>query len=58
MKNKLDISDQVELAKAEEKISKQKAGQLFDFDDIALAEVGTFKRLAQAHSRWNASAAD
>ena len=28
MKNKLGISNQVELARAEEKISKQKAGQL------------------------------
>ena len=50
MKNKLDISDQVELAKAEEKISKQKARQLFDSGDIALAEVGTFKGLAFIHA--------
>ena len=50
MKNKLDISDQVELAKAEEKISKQKAGQLFDSGDISLAEVGTFKGLAFIHA--------
>ena len=50
MENKLGISDQVELARAEEKISKQKAGQLFDSDDIALAEVGTFKGLAFIHA--------
>ena len=50
MKNKLDISDQVELAEAEEKISKQKAGQLFDSGDISLAEVGTFKGLAFIHA--------
>ena len=50
LKNKLDISDQVELARAEEKISKQKAGQLFDSGDISLAEVGTFKGLAFIHA--------
>jgi len=32
--NKLTITDQIELAKAEEKISKQKARQLFDSGDI------------------------
>ena len=50
MENKLGISDQVELARAEEKISKQKAGQLFDSGDISLAEVGTFKGLAFIHA--------
>ena len=50
MKNKLDISNQVELAKAEEKISKQKARQLFDSGDIALAEVGTYGGLAFIHA--------
>jgi hypothetical protein len=32
----------IELAKCEEKISKQKAKQLFDSDDIAHVEPGTF----------------
>ena len=50
MKNKLEISNQVELAKAEEKISKQKAKQLFDSGDIALAEVGTYGGLAFIHA--------
>ena len=50
MKNRLGINDQVELARAEEKISKQKAGQLFDSGDISLAEVGTFKGLAFIHA--------
>ena len=50
MKNKLGISNQVELAKAEEKISKQKARQLFDSGDIALAEVGTYGGLAFIHA--------
>ena len=50
MKNKLGISNQVELAKAEEKISKQKVGQFFDSGDITLAEVGTYGGLAFIHA--------
>src|SRR5690606_29699375 len=50
LENKLNITNQVELAKAEEKISKQKAKQLFDSGDIDHAEVGTFKGLAFIHS--------
>jgi cell filamentation protein len=50
LENKLDINDQVDLAKAEEKISKQKAKQLFDSGDIQKAEVGTFKGLAFIHA--------
>lgn len=49
LENKLNITDQVELAKAEEKISKQKARQLFDSGDIARAEVGAFAGLAFIH---------
>ena len=41
MKNKLGIGNQVELAKAEEKISKQKAKQLLDSGDRDKPEVGT-----------------
>ena len=48
--NKLNITNQVELAKAEEKISKQKAKQLFDSGDIAKVEVGTFVGLALIHA--------
>lgn len=48
--NKLNISDQIELARAEEKISKQKAKQLFDSGDIAKVEVGTFAGLAFIHA--------
>lgn len=48
--NKLGITDQVELAKAEEKISKQKAKQLFDSGDINPVQVGTFAGLAFIHS--------
>ncbi len=50
LKNRLNISDQVELSKAEEKISKQKAKQLFETVDINRAEVGTFAGLAYIHN--------
>ncbi len=49
LENKLNISHQIELAKAEEKLSKQKAKQLFDSGDIHKAEVGTFKGLSFIH---------
>lgn len=49
LENKLNITHQVELAKAEEKISKQKAKQLFDSGDIAKVEVGRFKGLSFIH---------
>lgn len=42
LENKLNITDQIELAKAEEKISKQKAKQLFDSNDIEKVEIATF----------------
>ena len=48
--NKLNITNQIELAKAEEKISKHKAKQLFDSGDIANVEVGTFNGLAFIHA--------
>lgn len=50
LKNKLNISDQVAQAKAEERISKQKAKQLFDSGDIHKVEVGTFAGLAFIHA--------
>ena len=50
LKNKLNITNQVELSKAEEKISKRKAKQLFDSGDIAKIEVGTFKGLSFIHA--------
>jgi cell filamentation protein len=48
--NKLNISDQIALAKAEEKISKQKAKQLFDSGDIAEVAIGTYAGLAFIHA--------
>jgi len=48
--NKLNITNQVDLAKAEEKISKQKAKLLFDSGDIDKVENGTFAGLAFIHT--------
>lgn len=50
LENKLNITNQVELAKAEEKISKQKAKQFFDSRDIIKVKVGTFEGLAYIHN--------
>lgn len=50
LENKLNITDQIELAKLEEKISKQKAKQLFDSGAIAKVAVGTFDGLAFIHA--------
>jgi cell filamentation protein len=50
LENKLNITNQVELAKTEEKISKQKAKKLFDSGDIAKVEVGTFEGLSFIHN--------
>jgi cell filamentation protein len=48
--NKLHLTSQVELNRAEEKLSKQKAKQLFESGDIELVEVGTFAGLAYIHA--------
>jgi len=50
LENKLNITHQVELAKAEERISKQKAKQLYDSGDINKVEVGKFAGLAFIHA--------
>ena len=50
LENKLGITDQIDLAKAEERISKQKAKQLFDSGDIHQIEVGKFAELAFIHA--------
>ncbi|MBD9750842.1 cell filamentation protein, partial [Enterococcus faecium] len=46
LENKLGITNQIALAKAEERISKQKAKHLYDSGKINEIEVGTFKGLA------------
>jgi len=50
LENKFNFTDQIELARAEEKISKQKAKQLFDSGDISKVEVGSFAGLAFIHA--------
>ncbi|MET3564167.1 cell filamentation protein [Enterococcus rotai] len=47
--NKLGITNQVELARVEEKISKSNAKKLYDSGDINKLEVGTFTGLADIH---------
>lgn len=49
LENKLGITDSVELARTEEKISKKKALELFDWNLLDTFEVGTFKGLSEIH---------
>lgn len=50
LENKLGITNEVELAKEEEKITKIKALELFDTNKINEFEVGSFKGLSDIHS--------
>lgn len=50
LNNKLNISSQVELNRMEERLSKQKAKQLFESGDMDNVEVGTFAGLATIHA--------
>ncbi|MCL2520892.1 MAG: Fic family protein [Spirochaetaceae bacterium] len=47
--NKLGITNQADLQRAEERLSKQKAKELFDSGAINRVEVGTFKGLCRLH---------
>lgn len=47
--NKLNITNQIELNKAEERISKQKAKIFFETGEINKIKIGTFTGLAQIH---------
>lgn len=47
--NKLNLSDAVELAREEEKLSKIKARKLFDSGFLNTQEAGSFKTLAAIH---------
>ena len=49
LENKLGITDSVELARAEEKISKIKALELFELNLLDTFEVGTFDGLSKIH---------
>lgn len=50
LENKLSITNLVELAKEEERITKAKALELFDTNKINEIEVGTFNGLSQIHN--------
>lgn len=50
LENKLGITNQIELAKAEETISKQMAKQLFDSVTIDPTDIGKFSGLAFIHA--------
>lgn len=49
LENKLGITDSTELARAEEKISKQKAIEMFESGFFEKLEPGTYKSLAMIH---------
>lgn len=49
LENKLGITSPVELAIAEERISKKKAYSLFEHEQLATLEVGTFRSLVAIH---------
>ena len=49
LNNKLGITNQVELAKAVERISKANAKRLYDSGDINDLEIGTYKGLTDIH---------
>ena len=51
LRNKLALDNAVELARAEERISKQKAIQLWQSDELKNLQTGTFEKLAQIHKR-------
>ena len=46
LENKLGITDSTKLARAEEKISKQKAIEMFEKGFFEILEPGTYKGLA------------
>lgn len=58
LKNKLGITDSVELAKAEEKISKKRALELFESGYLNKLEAGTFNSLVEIHKFLFASIYD
>ncbi|MBR1413122.1 MAG: Fic family protein [Bacilli bacterium] len=49
LENKLGITNTIELAKEEEKITKLRALELFDTNKIADFEIGTFNGLSKIH---------
>ncbi|MBD5162406.1 MAG: cell filamentation protein Fic [Oscillibacter sp.] len=51
LQNKLGITDSVELAQAEEKISKKKALELFESGALDNLQAGTYQALAAIHAQ-------
>lgn len=49
LQNKLHITNDIELAKAEERLSKQRAQEIIAHKLLSTFEVGTFKGLSQIH---------
>ena len=49
LENKLGITDSTELARMEERISKQKALEMFESGFFETLEPGTYKSLAMIH---------
>ncbi len=49
LENKLSITDSTELARTEEKISKQKAIEMFENGFLEKLEPGTYESLAAIH---------
>ena len=50
IKNKLNIIDQVELARVEEKISKTKAKEMFERGFLDVLDAGSFEALVKIHA--------
>lgn len=51
LRNKLNLDNPVELARAEERLSKQRAIQLWQNDELKNFQAGTFATLAYIHKR-------
>lgn len=49
LENKLEVTNQLELNREEERLSKIRARELFDLDKMNQLEVGTFKGLSDIH---------
>ena len=50
LENKLHLADSTELARQEEKISKQKAAEMFETGFLDTLEVGSYDSLAAIHA--------
>jgi Protein involved in cell division len=51
LRNKLNLENPIELARAEEKLSKQCAIELWQSDELKTFQAGTFATLAHIHKR-------